>query len=144
MTCFYAAPGLPWHIWVLWCQEQVSQVGITPHSLLWDVITYPCLRYLLRHLSPHITGSWGNALHCTHHVYHNNNISLLFPFRQLFRYKIYFDNILYDLWTNIIPNLFYLIDWNDYMPLYLRVMKTSIWVSDNYCIVDVLINSYIN
>ena len=50
------------------------------------------------------------------------------PFRQLFRYKIYFDDKLCDLCTNIIPNLFLLMDWNENMPLYLRVMKTSIWV----------------
>ena len=57
-----------WHIWGLCCQKHVSQAGISnyiPQStvgcnyfslfeipasgniLLWDVITYPCLRYLL-------------------------------------------------------------------------------------------------
>ena len=35
-------------IWWLWCQNQVSSAGIsTSHSLLWDVITYTCLKYFL-------------------------------------------------------------------------------------------------
>ena len=37
----------PFHSWRLCCQKEVSQAGIsTSRSLLWDVIIYPCLRYL--------------------------------------------------------------------------------------------------
>ena len=37
------------HILRTWRQKQVSQAGISnwTHRLLWDAITYPCLRYLL-------------------------------------------------------------------------------------------------
>ena len=35
------------HIWRLWCQNHVSQAGISNYIPLCDVITYPCLRYLL-------------------------------------------------------------------------------------------------
>ena len=42
--------------WGRWCQKQVSQAGISnyPHSLLWEVITYHCLRYCFWRQSPHI------------------------------------------------------------------------------------------
>ena len=41
----------PWaaeNIWRLWCQKPVSGVGMTSHSLLWDVISYAWPRYPLR------------------------------------------------------------------------------------------------
>ena len=40
---------IPWGIWGLCCQKQVSHAGISNYipQLLWDVITYPCMRYLL-------------------------------------------------------------------------------------------------
>ena len=37
-------------LWGRWCQKQVSQAGISDciaQYILWDAVTYPCLRYLL-------------------------------------------------------------------------------------------------
>ena len=47
--CYWWGPPLRIIIWGLWCQKQVSQVLISNYipSLLWDAITYPCLRNLL-------------------------------------------------------------------------------------------------
>ena len=38
------------YIWGLWCQRHVSKACVsncTPHWILWDAVTNPCLRYLL-------------------------------------------------------------------------------------------------
>ena len=46
-SLFDAASRTFMHIWGLWCQKHVSQAGISDYIPQWDVITYPCLRYLL-------------------------------------------------------------------------------------------------
>ena len=40
---------LSYDLWGLWCQKSCPGYDkvITPHSVLWDAITYPCPRYLL-------------------------------------------------------------------------------------------------
>ena len=48
-------------VWGCWCQKQVSQTVIASHTLVWDAITYPCLRYLL--LAPNFSYFWLYQLH---------------------------------------------------------------------------------
>ena len=49
IQCMTLYLGMGTDIWRLWCQKQVSQAGINiaSHRILWDAITYPCMRYLL-------------------------------------------------------------------------------------------------
>ena len=65
------------HIWIC-CQKQVSQAGIiiTSHSTLRDVITYPCLRYLLlatksSNISRLMSSAWGIMREERHWWRHN-------------------------------------------------------------------------